>query len=63
MIFSPTGPRIARMINTAIIYLDGEIMILHWYLQHNKAVIGNFISLLSKNDIDTAETSVSTTRV
>ena len=37
-------------------------MLLHGYLQQNKAVIGNFISLLCKNDIDTAETSVSTTR-
>ena len=62
MIFSPTDPRINRMIYTAIIYLEGEIMLLHGYLQHNKAVIGNCISLLCKNDIDTAETSVSTAR-
>ena len=36
-------------------------MPLHGYLQQNKAVIGNCISLLCKNDIDTVETSVSTT--
>ena len=63
MIFSPFDPRIDIMIYTTIIYLDGEIMLLHGYLQHNKSVIGNFSSLLCKNYIDTAETSVSTTRV
>ena len=53
------------MIYIEITYLDGEIILLHGYLdlQQNKAVIGNFMSLLCKNDIDIAETSVSTTRV
>ena len=61
-IFSPTDPRIDKMIYTAIIYLDREIMLLHGYLQQNKTRIGNCISLLCKKDIDIAETSVPTTR-
>ena len=39
-----------------------DIMLLHVYLQQNKAVIGYFITSLCNNGIDTTATSVSATR-